>query len=78
MKKPDPQIEWITKKGEKKLLGKMDYNHLCNCRDMLIRGKKNSSSIYQQICEELKYRDWRKSSEKDKTPMSRFDLMDFD
>lgn len=78
MEKPDPDIKWITKKGESKCLGIMDYHHLKNCKNMLVRGKKMYLPIYQHLVREITYRDWVMSNKEDDNPMSRFDLIDFD
>jgi len=81
VEQPDPNIVWRTKKGINKYLREMDYNHLKNSRNMLQRGNKTHLSIYRQLDEEIKYREWKMAKEKnqrDDDPTSRFDLIDFD
>ena len=75
MKRPDPNIKWKTRDMKTLNLGEMDYNHLKNCKKMIERSSFFRKNMYQQICEEIKYRDFLK---KDDKPTSRFELMDFD
>lgn len=78
MERPDPNIEWLTKDGKTKKLGQMDYHHLKNCRQMLVRGKKTYAFIYQHIVKEIEYRNWKKLHKEDDKPTTRFDLIDLE